>query len=742
MLVLGLAGGVQAQDPYPGSSFPSPYNYQPLPPPPPKPKKPPSPPPKKELPIQISADHVQQIPEKNLIKAWGRVLVVYGKRAIRADRMLINPETGKGQAIGHVVMIAEDGTRIRATKAQVDIKTKKGRLFDARGVLGHPDGTRYFVKGKEIIKKGETRYEVKEASLTTCTGALPDWLIQVEEADVKTGDSAVFKGGVVKIRNMPVGYIPIGYVPLDNERKTGFLAPSIGSTNLDGFTVQNSFFWAIDDHQDATIGIDYMEKRGIRTNLEYRYIPSPTTSGQVNAVFLDDNVTGNFFWKIDAYHNQQLPYGWQFNGKLDLTSEANFNKTFRNQTENRTRRSSDSWATLYKIWGNQSFDILARLRQSEEVGRDDIFGLLPQATWKTQPVEVFRLGDFSTLFFNQDSVFTTFVTDLDGRRNVDKLVNTQRVDIHPQLALPMQLFPWLAFTPKVGFRETFYSEVFRGLTSQGALSRELIDVNAVLEGPKINKIFDLAGGDGSTRFKHIIEPRVQYDFIPDMDREDRNRINVLDGVDAIPNTNLITYFLTQRLLQKTRTGGTSNTRQLARFEISQSYNLNEADRLLTSPTDRRRPFSTLRFDFDSRLHDRLMLNFDSTLNVYDGTIETFNFDVGIKPTDNLMVIMERRLAHDTSASILGTLNYRFLPGWQMLFSVRFDEFNETLLEKNGRLSFNDPCECWGASIDVIQRLNINSGLRQEETKFLFNLIFRGLGEIRGNQGETFIHRSF
>ncbi len=738
MLALGFNPAL-AQDTYQGGQFPSPYNYAPIPPPPPADKiqrkaknK------NTEPPIHVSADHVEQISEKNLIKAWGRVRITYQTRAVHADRILINPETGKGEANGHVLMIAENGTRIRATRAQINIKSERGRLFDAHGTLGSPKGIEYFVKSKEITKLSETHYKIKEASLTTCTGKIPDWSIDVSEADVEQGDRALFKGGVVKIRNMPVGYIPIGYVPLDNRRKTGFLTPSIGQSNLDGFTLGNSFFWAINDQHDATIGIDYMERRGVQASLEYRYTPSATTSGQFNSVFIDDQVTGNFFWKIDAFHKQELPYGWALNGKLDLTSSDNFNKTFRDQTENRTRRSTDSWATLFKTWGNQSFDLLARLRESEDDGRDDTFGILPQAIWRTQPVELGK----TNIYFNQDTNFTTFVTDLDGSIRTDKVVNLQRIDIHPQLSAPVQLFPWLNFTPTVGVRNTYYSDSFRGMTSQGSVNRELIDVRGVLEGPKFNRVFHVDNKSGSTKFKHLFEPRVQYDFIPDMDQVDRNQIFQIDGIDQIPNTNRIGYFLTQRLLKKVTSDSSSNTRQIARFEISQSYDFNEAERALTSSMDKNRPFSLLRFDWDSRPFDFLMVNVDSTVDLYEGHIQTVNFDVGVRPTDNLMVIMERRMARNTSASILGTIDYSFLPGWNMKFSARFDEFNETLLEKNGRLSFNDPCGCWGVSLDVIQRLNINGGLRQEETRFLFNLTLKGLGEIAGSEGESFIHRSF
>ena len=37
--------------------------------------------------------------------------------------------------------------------------------------------------------------------------------------DIITGDRAVFTGGVLKIRDIPILYIPAGYLPMDQTRK-------------------------------------------------------------------------------------------------------------------------------------------------------------------------------------------------------------------------------------------------------------------------------------------------------------------------------------------------------------------------------------------------------------------------------------------------------------------------------------------------------------------------------------------
>jgi LPS-assembly protein len=678
--------------------------------------------------------------EKNLVKAFGNVVVRYGDRKVYANEIIVNTETGQGQATGRVVMTAEDGTKLRAQKARFNIKSQVGRLYSVRGKIGKE----YYVTGEEIQKVGENHYRGKDTSLTTCTGEIPDWIIETENADLKIEDRALFSGGVFRVKNVPILYIPLGYIPLSTKRKSGFLTPKVGVSNLDGFTLGNQYFWAINQWSDATLGVDIMTKRGVRGLLEVRYTPSKTTKGQFNGVILDDDLTGKTFWKVDGTHQQEnLPFGFNMNAKLDQTSKSNFNKTFRNQTENRTRRSSDSFLSLFRSWKNHSFDLLTRFRESEEDGRDDTFGILPTATFKTQSLQ---LGD-SNFYFNQETSYSHFLIDVNSDPSQDDLEGIQRFDFHPQLSYTWNIAPWMQFTTDVGLRGTYYSkevqfnETTKTKTIGGSFTRELFDITAALEGPKFNRIFLPKDGAGAA-FKHVFEPRLEYTYIPEMDENDRSRIRVIDAIDSINDTSRLTLFLTQRLLRKdTDKNGRSETRQVARFEVSQSFDFLEATRFETS-SNRRRPFSNLRLDLDSQLTDYFMLNFDTTLNVHNAAIETFNMDVGIKPTDWLMLILEKRHIHNQSASLLGTVEFDLPKGWNMKYSARYDEFHEEFLEHNGRITFDNHCKCWGFALDIINRKNINGDVRTTETKFLFSIQLRGLGGLDSARGEQFLHRTF
>ena len=70
---------------------------------------------------------------------------------------------------------------------------------------------------------------------------------------------------MLKVKGVPALYLPYMYYPLSNDnRSTGFLMPSYGSSTYKGHTISNAFFWAINRSQDATFLHDwYLEDRTI-----------------------------------------------------------------------------------------------------------------------------------------------------------------------------------------------------------------------------------------------------------------------------------------------------------------------------------------------------------------------------------------------------------------------------------------------------------------------------------------------
>ena len=524
-------------------------------------------------PIVISADHIKQGSNKDSVLAWGRVKVQYQKRVLWADRVIIDNKLGTGKAQGHVILEEGDGTRMKADVTYFDLKSKQVKLLKSKTIITN----QFRIKAKEIARLSANHFSVEDANLTTCKGVLPAWKIEAKSLDIKTGDRALFREAILKIKDFPILYIPLGYIPMDTKRKSGFLFPTLGWSKIDGILFDQKYFWAINRWSDTTFNTRRV-LGGWEHGLEYRYIPSTTSQGTFSGSIYKDNLTGETLWKSRARHNEKLPNAFKFKGSLDLESRQSLNRVTNNNVEERTRRNTDSYASVSKSWENSSFDILTRYKKSTDPTKDDTLGELPKITYKLQQSQI---GE-SPFFFNLDTSSAWFLTDLKMQNEEDFMFKTSRLDFHPQLTLPLALAPWMTMTTSVGVRETFYS---RGLTTIGSeykklssFTRESLDIRSVIQGPKINKIYHLK--NSSEKIKHLLEPKLTFNYVPDIDDGDRAKIRNFDVIDTIgAATNTITYGLGQRLLKKVKTGPNQfETKQILRFNVSQTYNIREATR--------------------------------------------------------------------------------------------------------------------------------------------------------------------
>jgi LPS-assembly protein len=687
--------------------------------------------------IILTADHMTHDKNREMVWAWGKVVIRFHDRTLRADKVKVHNKTGDGKAVGNVIITQSDGTRLKSERSLFNMNNEQGRLYFSRGRLGK----QHYIEGKKITRYSEDHFKIQKGHLTTCSGSLPDWLFESETMDILVGDRALFTKGVFKIRGIPVFYIPVGYLPIATDRKSGLLFPEFGQSDLDGVAFNNAYYWAINGHSDATFFLGYQGKRGFKPGVEYRYTPNATTSGSVRGSFINDRVSRSTFWKINADHRQELPYEFEFDGILDLESEE-FNRNFEDSTAARSRRSSESRATITKTWDNSTLDILTRYRDSTDVSSDQTFAELPQITYK---VPKYVLGD-SDFYVNLDTSFTSFLTDLDSTPDVDDNFSVQRFDFHPQLSYPMSIAPWLSFTPTLGVRETTYSKGLDETDNNKRLdffTRESFDFTARFEGPRIEKIYKV-NNKYIPKVKHLIEPRLTYSYIPDIDEEDRGKIKKLDGLDSVNRQSSISYSLTQRLLQKELEKDQSfSTREILRFDISQSFNLIEATGG-EKPEDKK-PFSDLRFDLDSRLTDYFEFNADTTFDIYNDVFKSWNFEVGVKPVDSLYLSVERRYVRRGNVFTIASIDWAMKEGWRLQLSSRLDELTNTNRENHLTLVYDDPCRCWGFNFDLIKRNNFrrNSTSGKNETKLFLGITFRGLGSVKtSTQNILELHREF
>ena len=209
-----------------------------------------------------------------------------------ADQAELFTDLDRMTASGNVVFVSP-GNRISAERMEFNTRTKTGTFYNASGIanienrgidrslFGSQEPDAYFW-GEELEKLGPRTYKITHGGFTTCTQPTPRWEFVAGTVKLTLEKRAVMTNALLKVKDVPVFYLPGMYYPINKEdRATGFLIPIYGASTINGHTLRNAFFWAIDRSHDATIYGDYFSKTGYGYGGEYRYIQSPSSSGNV-----------------------------------------------------------------------------------------------------------------------------------------------------------------------------------------------------------------------------------------------------------------------------------------------------------------------------------------------------------------------------------------------------------------------------------------------------------------------------
>ncbi|MCK5876497.1 MAG: LPS-assembly protein LptD, partial [Candidatus Marithrix sp.] len=148
-------------------------------------------------------------------------------------------------------------------------------------------------QAKKIIKKSEDIINLEQTNYTTCDSHKEVWYLS---ADTMTLDNLKEEGtathATVRLLGVPVFYFPYLSFPIGNKRKSGFLAPSMGSSDETGTEFSIPYYFNLAPNYDATITPRVMSRRGVLLETELRYL-TKKTKGQLELEYLSsDSASG------------------------------------------------------------------------------------------------------------------------------------------------------------------------------------------------------------------------------------------------------------------------------------------------------------------------------------------------------------------------------------------------------------------------------------------------------------------
>jgi LPS-assembly protein len=519
----------------------------------------------------ICAD--QQEKDGDIYKLHGNVEIHYRTYILRADEVTYDSASGEAEANGHFTLDGgPNDDHLKASHGNYNLTAENGRFYDVTATTGLrfqenrvilTSTAPFAFTGKLVEKTTPDHYVVYDGSITTCELPHPNWKFEARKVVVDVGGNASIYHSAFFLHGLPVFYFPFATHPVAREaRHSGFLIPTVGRSNTNGNEIGDEFYWAINRSMDATIGAQYLSKRGLSHRGEFRARPSDTSYIDLNYF----GVTDRGISINTAMGRQTLREGGQ---EARLNAEGNLNG-FR-AVSNVDYLSS----FLFRLAFNDVFtqavnsEVKSQLFLSKEYKGFSLGGMVERyqnffqttnadATLSNPPIfdsiRILHTPSVDASSVDQTLGRSPFLWSVDaslaGLSRSEPGFHTSsllgRFDLNPEISVPLQFRGW-SVRPALTLHETYYTERFvNGLAINDPTNRQALETSVEVRPPVLEKIFDrqFLG----RKWKHVIEPRVVYRYVTGVN--DFANVLHFDERDILSDTHEVQYGFVTRLYAK------------------------------------------------------------------------------------------------------------------------------------------------------------------------------------------------
>jgi len=522
--------------------------------------------------VVIEGDQLQ-IQMDRKFKSIGNAVLHQEKQDIFGDTIEYDIQNKELHAIGNVRVISSGGS-VTGPELRMQLEENTGHIDDAKfslnkalalpsaknqitatdpnaGLVGTTqqlsstvgDQTSSGAKQSEgsrgdartILFEGDDKKRFKHSRYTTCEAGSDDWYIKSSDLLIDNyTKTATARNAVVEFKGVPILYTPWIDFSFLNQRKSGLLAPTVGTTTKSGFEVLTPFYWNIAPNIDSTLATRYLSRRGLQYQGELRYI-TETYSGIDNIEYLDnDDSTGKTRYYAKLQHRQDFGNGWSGSFSVEKVSD---NKYFSDLSTRITATSivnlpqTGSLSYVDDVW---NFNALVQKYQTLD-GISYPYERLPQLTLtRNDDIGVFNTNVYTqwVSFDRNDSAPLTTLTP--SGASISTAVTGNRFTAYPSISLPMAQ-PYGYITPKLGLHYSSYSlnntsysvTDANGLTTSGNYesTSQTIPTFTLDSG----LFFDRNVRVVNNSYTQTLEPRLFYVYIP---YKDQSMLPVFDSSDS------------------------------------------------------------------------------------------------------------------------------------------------------------------------------------------------------------------
>jgi len=675
-------------------------------------------------PLFLTADVIEST-APNVVEASGQVEARHAGGNFFADWLRYDVTLNLVEARGEV-RLEQPALVVQGDYLKLKLDDYSGELIQPVYFLPAQHGRGH---AERIDFIGENRFSLQEATYTTCPVDNDDWFLKVGDLDIdRARNVGTARHATLQFLGTPILYTPWMDFSLNNERKSGVLAPTVGITERSGVDITVPYYLNLAPNYDATLFPRLLTKRGLLLGVESRFMLDNARGANSLEVLPNDRVAEDTRWSA-ALNNE---YSLNANTWAGMTVVRVSDNDYFRDLSNRiaitslTNLNAEAWV----VTQHENWDAELRVQSFQTLQDSTAEPITPP--YERLPFA--RLGIKqslpSGLQFRMETQATRFVAP-----NDTDLADGTRVMAYPTLNLPLvNSFGFLV--PQVGWSSTYYA--LDESAPKQSITRNL-PILSVDSGLTFDRPFHFSGAD----YLQTLEPRAYYVYAPYRDQDD---IPVFDtaqmefsyaqmftenqfvGYDRINDANQLTLALTSRFIES------SSGLERLQFTLGQRYYFSSQQVTLPGVPPRTSNSSDLLAAVSGQITRDWRFAANWQYDAQASSTYRQNLGISYHPGDGHALNFGYRFIDQSTNQVDVSAQWPLTQRMYGMFRYNYSFEDNKLIEGLAGLEYNGGC--WSLR-GVIQRLATKED--QSTDAFFLQLELNGMGRLGANPLEVLKH---
>ena len=663
-----------------------------------------------EQPVYSNSDSSEY--QQGITHLKGNVELRQGNQTVTGDAAWFNSNNSSVDIIGHV-KFRRPNMIVQGSDASFNMANSEAQLNQAQLAL---PSSELRATAQFIDYHSDDTVTMNKGSFTFCPPNDNAWAIHSNKIDLDPNlGFGEAQNAILKLGTVPVFYLPWMSFPIDDQRRSGFLFPTLVSSSQMGLDITTPYYLNLAPNYDALITPRFTELGGSSIGAKLRHL------GQGSEQDLHVN------WVIDDPDTTQKRWLMEYNHKADIS--ANVSSSIH------IKRVSDS--DIYGDYGLSNDDVI----NSAKIDYQGQTPLLNKASLSLVTRQYFGTGvpaydqlPHATLsggmvLNQQQQVINTnysvdlsrFTRDTEGLTGSNKITGT-RTHLIPNLSTAW-VNNYSFIKPKISLPITNYqlSDTPSAIAANNTRIIPQLEIDSGL-------LFERSLSDG---YMQTLEPRLYYTYTPYQQQDDVAifdtsasgssfyRPNRFSGYDRIGDTNRVTLGLDSQFLS-------AKGWQKAKLSIKQMHYLSDRKVQLSSASaPDTTKFSPIYGDMDYNFNPYWSSNLSVVWSPKSGDIQSTSAKMKYQVNNKIIDLKYTETSGSNKAKQgEASLVWPLAPQWTLVAKRKEDIRNQQLQDEIVGIRYVN-C-CWQASL--INRYWLVDQAKGIEHGVFFELALKGLGQ--------------